>query len=292
MWMGIPDFGRRHKFVWAMLAALAVLIAQPRAGQAAGQPPDAIGDACSPRRFKIALDVGHTQSQPGATSARGTPEFHYNQRLAQTVHTALARAGISAVLIGAAGSPMQLLERTRLAQVAGADLFLSLHHDSVQPRYLSTWMVDGQARAYSDVFRGYSVFVSNENVRASDSLRFAALLGTALRGAGFTPSLHHAEPIPGEGRPIVDAHLGIFRFDKLAVLRTAVMPAVLLEAGVIVHRGEEEQVRSPAFLDRLVMAVAGSVQRYCSVTGIQDRPGPPLRGMRPDGAAQPSQAVQ
>jgi len=226
-------------------------------------------DGCGPDRFKVALDVGHTLSQPGATSARGRTEFEFNQRLARGVQATLAARGIAAVLIGEAGGPMPLMQRTRLAQAAGASLFLSVHHDSVQPQYLSTWVVDGQVRSYSDVFRGYSVFVSQGGGRPRDSLRFAMLLGGGLRAAGFTPSLHHAEPIPGEGRPVVDAGLGILRFDGLAVLRTAAMPAVLLEAGIIVNRGEEEALRTPGVVERLAVAAAVSTQRYCSGSSME-----------------------
>lgn len=239
-----------------LLAAL--LAALPGAACAAGRP----GAGCE-TGFKVALDVGHTLSQPGATSATGVTEFAYNQRLALSVADTLRRGGIATVLIGGDGGPMPLLTRPRLAQAAGASLFLSLHHDSVQPRYLSTWVAGGQARPYSDRFHGYSVFVSDANPRRADSLRMAALLGSQMRAAGFTPSLHHAEPIPGEGRPLVDPALGILRFDGLAVLRTATVPAVLLEAAVILNREEEAVIQQPATLDRMAGAVAGAVRRYC-----------------------------
>ena len=241
---------------WPILLA-AVLAALPGA-RAAERP----GAGCG-AGFKVALDVGHTLSQPGATGASGATEFAYNQRLAIAVNDALRRGGVATVLVGGDGRPMPLLSRPKLAQAAGASLFLSLHHDSVQPHYLSTWMVGGQARPYSDRFRGYSVFVSDANPRRADSLRMAALLGSQMRRAGFSPSLHHAEPIPGEGRPLVDAALGILRFDGLAVLRTAAIPAVLLEAAVIVNREEEAAIQQPATLERLAGAVAGAVRTYC-----------------------------
>ena len=37
----------------------------------------------------IAVDVGHTLAQPGATSARGETEFSFNRALATTVQEAL-----------------------------------------------------------------------------------------------------------------------------------------------------------------------------------------------------------
>ncbi len=253
--MGMPMTVRIWAWPVLFAAALAALpisvCAVERPGVGCGAP------------FKVALDVGHTLSQPGATSATGVMEFAYNQRLALAVADALRRGGIATVLIGEDGGPMPLLNRPRLALAAGASLFLALHHDSVQPQYLSTWMAGGQARQYSDRFHGYAVFVSDANPRRADSLRMATLLGSQMRAAGFSPSLYHSEPIPGEGRPLVDAALGILRFDGLAVLRTAAIPAVLLEAAVIVNREDEAAIRQPATLDRMAGAIAGAVRRYC-----------------------------
>lgn len=220
--------------------------------------------ACQPARFKVAIDIGHHRAAPGATSAAGVSEFTYNLRLAETVSAALIGAGFTAqFLIGQSGAPIALEERTRLALAGGAALFLSLHHDSVQPQYLSTWQVNGAPQRYSERFRGFSVFVSDLNRQARASREFGALLGEALLARGMTPSLHHAEPIPGEGRPLLDARLGLYRFDGLAVLRTAAMPAVLLEAAIIVNRDEEAQVRSGLTASRVAAAVVQGVRGFC-----------------------------
>ncbi len=236
-------------------------------------PSLAASSGCDPATLTVALDVGHSLASPGATSARGAPEFEYNRRLALLVAAAVAKAGFPVLPIGAAGTPIRLEERTRLARAGGAGLFLSLHHDSVQPHYLLDWTVDGHTRRYSDRFRGFSLFVSGATAQAAPSRAFAGLLGEALLAAGLTPTLHHAEPIPGEGRPLLDARIGLHRYDQLAVLRTAAMPAVLLEAGVIVHRDEEEQVRSGQIGARVAEAVAASVRRFCERQVRSARPG-------------------
>ena len=67
-----------------------------------------------------------------------------------------------------------------------------------------------------------------------------------MRGAGFAPSLYHAEPIPGESKPFADRTNGVHYYDNLVVLHTATQPAVLFEAGVIVNRAEELTLRDPA----------------------------------------------
>ena len=46
-------------------------------------------------------------------------------------------------------------------------------------------------------------------------------VGARLRDACLVPTLHHAEKIPGESRELLDAQLGIYRFDDLAALKSA-----------------------------------------------------------------------
>jgi len=202
----------------------------------------------------VALDVGHSLAHPGAMSARGVPEFTFNQALALVVHHRLEQQGLQVRMIGAAGDLTDLRTRTRAA--AGADFFLSLHHDSVQPHYLEAWTPEGQPQRFSDRFSGFSLFVSRANPALSASLACASQLGAALRHAGFTPSTHHAEPIPGENRPFADRINGVYYFDHLVVLKTATQPALLLEAGIIVNRTDEFILQQPAVREKLAVAIA------------------------------------
>lgn len=202
----------------------------------------------------VALDVGHSLKRPGATSARGVPEFAFNQALAAPVADALREQGYAPRLIGVDGDVTDLRGRTFGAR--GALFFLSIHHDSVQPRYLDTWMVDGVKRSYSDRFSGFSLFVSRANPNLEQSLDCAVAIGERLRGAGFRPSLHHAEPIPGENRPLADAANGVYFFDDLVVLKTAAMPAVLFEAGIIVNRRDEVRLQENKARHAVARAIA------------------------------------
>jgi N-acetylmuramoyl-L-alanine amidase len=161
----------------AVLMRIAVAL-DATAAKSAEQP--AVGPSCQPALFKVALDIGHYRANPGAISATGVPEFEYNLSLAHAVIAALQQAGFTAAfLIGERGTPLPPDNRPRIAKDAGAVLFLSLHHDSVQSRYLSEWTVNGRARHYSDVFHGYSVFIAGKNRREHESKQFATLLGEA-----------------------------------------------------------------------------------------------------------------
>jgi len=213
---------------------------------------------------RVAIDVGHDRASPGATSARGAPEWAFNAALARRLEAALPRRGVPAFLLEREGDAVPPTERPARAAAVRATLLVSIHHDSVQPRYLSTWRFRGRDLAYSDRFRGYGLFVSARNGRFEESERAAGAIADALRAAGLAPSLHHAEAIPGEGRPLLDRARGIYRYDDLAVLAHAPMPAVLVEAAVIVHRGEERRARSPLHQQRVADALAAGVRAYCA----------------------------
>ena len=213
----------------------------------------------SPAAFAatIALDVGHFLAEPGATSARGRPELEFNRDLARDIESALTALGHTTQVIGADGGMKSLWRRPRAAK--GADLFISVHHDSTQARYQSAWTYEGIERRYSDRFAGFSAFVSRENVAWRRALGCASAIGAALVKAGFKPSLYHADPVLGENRPFADEANGVHYFDHLAVLRHAAMPALLFEAGVIVNRDEEIKMRDGEVRKQIAARVAEGI---------------------------------
>jgi N-acetylmuramoyl-L-alanine amidase len=230
-----------------------------------GAIPAGHGAACQKSTFKIALDIGHYKTKPGAISARGIPEFTYNHALAGLVLAALKTHGFEAAfLIGESGAPLPLPRRSQIAREEKADLFISLHHDSAQKQYFSEWMFEGHSHLYSDIFHGYSIFISTGSRWAKESMRLATLLGRALEANGLTPSLHHAEAIPGENRALLDSTLGIYQFDELAVLRGATMPALLLESGLIVNRDEEQSIQLGVYHPKVVAALVEAITQYCN----------------------------
>jgi N-acetylmuramoyl-L-alanine amidase len=205
----------------------------------------------------IAIDVGHFLAKPGATSARGRPELEFNRDLVRDIESALTALGHTTQVIGADGGMESLWRRPRAAK--GADLFISVHHDSTQARYQTAWNYEGVERRYSDRFEGFSTFVSRENPGWRGSLLCASAIGAALVRAGFRPSLYHADPVLGENRPFADKSNGVHYFDRLAVLRHATMPALLFEAGVIVNRDEELRMLDADVRKQIAAAVAGGI---------------------------------
>jgi N-acetylmuramoyl-L-alanine amidase len=254
---------------WAALA-LGVLLcsgpargAEAKKGAAAPPAPVAYKPAIRPDgRRVVALDIGHTRSQPGAISASGVPEFEFNRRIVQLVQERLAESKVVfPVVINPEGKPIALPERSRRAALAGAALFIAVHHDSANDKYLQTQEVSGKKQFYSDKFEGYGVFISRKNPDFDSSLAFARLLGGELeRTLPFAS--HHAEAIRGENRPILDSERGIYEYDDLIVLKAALMPAALVECGVIVNREQDVLLRQPAMQKIIADSIATAIEQY------------------------------
>lgn len=215
--------------------------------------------AASARAATVAIDIGHFIEEPGATSAHGRPELDFNRDLAVAVESAAQGRGLKTMLIGYDGFMSQLTRRT--AAAAGADFFLSVHYDSVQPYLVETWEYDSVERWFSDLHSGFSLFVSRKNRAVKRSLACASAIGAALRAAGFSPSLYHADRIPGENKPFADKTNGVHYYDNLIVLKSATTPAVLLEAGVILNRDEDLKMRSQEVQKRIAGAAALGLER-------------------------------
>ena len=129
----------------------------PAWGQAAGgAPKQASAPACDRAEFQVIVDVGHTAESPGAVSSRGFREYDFNLRLAKEIEQKLIEAGFAkTMLLVTEGKGLKgLFKRVLVANGSHADLFLSIHHDSVPNYFLEKWEYEGHERGFSDRFNG------------------------------------------------------------------------------------------------------------------------------------------
>ena len=163
-----------------------------------------------------------------------------------------------------------LMTRVARANKKGADLFLSIHHDSVPGIYNESWEFEGKKRHFNDLFGGYSVFVSQRNPRYGESLRFAKLLGNQMADQQLNFARQYDLWFMGKyQRPLLDSDAGVYRYDELIVLKMTSMPAVLLESGSIINRDEELVMASDAHKNKVATAVTGAVSDYCETRGVR-----------------------
>jgi N-acetylmuramoyl-L-alanine amidase len=251
------------------------------------------GPICNRAAFRVALDVGHTADVAGAKSARAVSEYYFNLRLAKEIEQALIRKGFrrTILLITAAPPRGGLFERAERANNLAADLFLSIHHDSVPNAFLEKWEYEGEEYGFSDRFKGHSVFVSFDNPDRKGSLLFARLLGRQLKDRGLQYTPHYVEPFMGHRqRELVDSATGVYRFDELVVLKYTHMPAVLLEAGSIINRDEELLLRTPERRALIIASVTEAVERFCAARLPLRKPPPALQASPGKDAPKPASA--
>jgi N-acetylmuramoyl-L-alanine amidase len=260
-----------HRFGMILLAIVALIFvggvhggAVPARGaeRAAAAPA-----ACQRSAFRVVVDVGHTLDVPGAISARGVPEYAFNLRLAGEIREKLVAAGFAktVLLITAEAPPLGLVQRTLRANALGADLFISIHHDSVPEYLLESWDYEGQPNHFSDRFKGFALFISNDNIDRAGSLAFGRLLGQALEARGLSYTPHYTLALmANRRRELLDAAAGVYRYDQLIVLRDTRMPAVLLEAGSIVNRDEELELGKAERRALISAAAAAAVEKFCA----------------------------
>jgi len=254
---------RRDRRIAWLVAPLISFALAPVAAAAPSKPA-----TCDATAFGVAIDVGHTGTHYGALSAHGKGEFEFNRRLAQELVRKLRDNHFDRAEVVIQTDP-DLQKRARALSSRGPNLMLSLHHDSVQDKYLKTAELDGQIRTFTEGFHGYSIFVSRDNAYLDDSEKFAKLLGAELLAQHMTPTFHHVDQ---ENRPVYDATGGVFFYDGLVVLRQTTAPAVLLESAVITNPEDEKKAEDPPFRDRLTGAITAAILKFCDIVSARSEP--------------------
>jgi len=211
----------------------------------------------------VAIDIGHSIQAPGTRSARGVPEYIFNKRQATAI---VEEAGqdfpnLHVIILNDQGRNISLRQRVQMSVNAGASIFISIHHDSAQKRYLRQWTYKGKSLDHTPAIHGFSLFISPQE-KNGPSRHLAAEIATRMIAAGRVPSDHHAEDIPGERRLLLDRFLGIYAAPFGVLVRSAI-PAVLVEFGVIRNKDEEAQLAKPAMRQKLAKALLQGIARFC-----------------------------
>jgi N-acetylmuramoyl-L-alanine amidase len=129
---------------------------------------------------------------------------------------------------------------------------------------LENWEFEGKKSHFSDRFSGYSVFVSHGNPDFKTSLLFAELVAKEMKAEGLQYAQQYTMPIMGRNQhPLLNKETGVYSYDKLIVLKSTRMPAVLLEAGSIINRDEELKMDSPERRNIISSGVAAAVKEFC-----------------------------
>ncbi len=258
----------------AAVLCCAILFSAIPMKTASGEMAD-ISGVCADGSLRVALDVGHSKRKPGAISASGVTEYSFNARFAKELLALSRRAAQPSVsldmfIVNPGGRKTGLRTRARIARRLGAEILLSIHHDSAQKKYFIMHKVGAKVLLRTPNIRGYSLFVSRINQNFLASRQLGALIGRSFRIAQMQPTEHHAEDIPGERREMLDRETGLYEA-PFTVLTSAGMPAVLVEVGVISNGAEEQKLNQAEFRGRIQLALVEALSAFCASARAEKR---------------------
>ena len=201
--------------------------------------------------INLVLDIGHTPKKSGATSSTCEQEYKYNKELALYILEQLKNKDNLNISLSSKYNNQELTFQERYDSSIDKDLFISIHHDSVQKQFIK-YIGNCPTTNYAE---GFSIFISKKNIQYEKSLEYAKSFATELIAQGLSPSLHHTEKLEGENRELIDDKLGIYLFDDLKVLKNAKSAAFLFEVGIIVNPEDEKKVKTKEFKDKITRAM-------------------------------------
>jgi N-acetylmuramoyl-L-alanine amidase len=211
----------------------------------------------------VVIDPGHGGHDPGASGAQGF-EKDVNLAAALALKTRLERsARYRVVLTRTDDTYVPLDSRVRIAQRAGADLFISLHSDSgpdANLRGASVYTLSDKASNRATRFVSREDWFMKASLTGdrgvSDILFDLTQRNTKNRSAAFARTLVNH----------VDGKTTLLRRSQrdagFMVLLAPDVPAVLLEMGFLSNRDDEQLLRDPRRRARLMDAVGDSIDAY------------------------------
>jgi N-acetylmuramoyl-L-alanine amidase len=222
----------------------------------------------------VALDPGHGGIDPGAIGLSGVYEKDIVLATARDLARLLrATRRFRVVMTRDSDEFIPLRDRVARAQTAGADLFLSIHADTLPNPAMRGLSVFTQSARASD--REAAALAVRENMadlvggpRLSQQPRDIGkvLLDLARRQTGnLSIALAH-DVVTALGREVVLLERPQ-RAADFAVLTAPDIPSALVELGCLSNTTEERLLRRPAYRQRLARGLARAIEAYFAENG-------------------------
>ncbi len=213
----------------------------------------------------VMIDAGHGGKDPG-TQHNGIRERDYTLRMAKIIGEKLKAKGFSVLYTRATNVFVPLEERTAMANVKKADLFLSVHINANKSS-----KVHGFETYYLNLARSASAVrvAARENAvsekRISD-LQF--ILTDLMLSSKMQESKDLAELIQGNVTDRLKKKYGYSTRDNgvrsapFYVLMGAKMPSVLVELGYCTNASEARRLKSEKYLRRMADGIVEGIVAY------------------------------
>lgn len=175
--------------------------------------------------MKVCIDAGHGGKDSGAVGATVSEKW-ITLDVANRIAQKLQNSGIDVVMTRDSDYFVELADRTKIANNAGADVFVSIHCNSAGPEVRGTevWYYPG----------------ASEDSRLAKSIRDKLIARTGFHDRGV-------------------------KEESFAVLRLTKCPASLVELGFISSKQEEKVMMSFDFQDGASTAIVDGIKEFAGI---------------------------
>ena len=177
--------------------------------------------------FVVCLDAGHGGKQHGSCSPKGLIEKDLNLKVAKLLRAKLEELGASVVMTREDDSHLDLGDRVKIADEAGAKLLLSIHHNAIPDAWDPQLYRGLSTHYYHEQSKPFATFLLDKLVEFTD-----------LQSAGF------------------------YRQNLHVLRETTDCAAVLLELGYLIHPLESEIITSEEFQNQASVVIAKAVANF------------------------------
>lgn len=232
---------------------------------------DAFSKTKRKKHKKIVLDAGHGGKDCGAMSANLVCEKDIVLEVVKFLHKELKKRGYSVLLTRDKDIYIDLVARTELANKKSADLFISVHANSIPKRSTSnahgieTYFL---STARSERARKVAEQENKDNVNLMDYFSKSLLLNSlntqrliVSNKLAIDVQYGMLQSIRKNYPDVVD---GGVREGPFWVLAGALMPSILIEIGYNSHAIESKRIQSKPYQKILAKGIADGIDSFFS----------------------------
>lgn len=222
------------------------------------------------RDLVIAIDAGHGGEDPGAIGKNGLREKDVVLAIAQELYAGVnAEPGMKAVLTRNGDYFLPLRERMRRARAQSADLFVSIHADSIRDRSIdgSSVYILSQRGATDEASRWLAERENASDLIGGVSLEdksdvLASVLLDVSQSVSLSASHSAAERVLRQLSQAGEVRKPQVQEARFMVLKSPDIPSMLVETAYISNPQEELRLRTSAQRVKLAAAIRRGLHDY------------------------------
>ena len=222
------------------------------------------------RDLIIAIDAGHGGDDPGAIGKNGTREKDVVLAIARALAQRIdAEPGMRAVLTRNGDYFVPLRDRMSRARAQQADLFVSIHADSIRDRSVdgSSVYILSQRGATTEAARWLAERENASDLIGGVSLEnkgdvLASVLLDLSQTASLTASHTAAEHVLHQLNLVGEVRKPLVQQAGFMVLKSPDIPSMLVETAYISNPAEEQRLRGAAHQAKLAAAIHQGLREY------------------------------